>query len=92
MSSHSESISRVWDACHRSPPTASYARSMNEEPLVSVVRGKPTPEELAALVTVLVAAYSTVDADPGSSQQSNWARSARPSMAATSWRTSALPR
>jgi hypothetical protein len=92
MSSDSESISRVWDACHRIFAVKSYARSMNTEPLVSVVRGKPTDIELAALVTVLVAASSEVDAEPAQTPVSHWARSARPSMTPHSWKASALPR
>jgi hypothetical protein len=71
---------------------SSYARSMNAEPLVSVVRGTPTDEELAALVTVIAARYITVDAAPPSRTTSQWANSARPSMGSTSWRASALPR
>ncbi|MGK5679230.1 acyl-CoA carboxylase subunit epsilon [Actinoplanes sp. URMC 104] len=62
---------------------------MNEEPLVSVVRGKPTDTELAALLTVLVAASRQVDTGPVRPPASAWARAARPS---SSWRASALPR
>ncbi|MBM2622144.1 acyl-CoA carboxylase subunit epsilon [Actinoplanes sp. LDG1-06] len=65
---------------------------MDTEPLVSVVRGEPTAEELAALVTVLVAASSRVDDQSPEPAPSAWARSARPSMAPSSWRASALPR
>jgi Acyl-CoA carboxylase epsilon subunit len=92
MSSDSESISRVWDTCHRIFDATSYARSMNTEPLVSVVRGNPTDLETAALVTVLVAASSAVDAQPVPKKISSWARSARPSTATRSWKASALPR
>nr|WP_296063701.1 acyl-CoA carboxylase subunit epsilon [uncultured Actinoplanes sp.] len=65
---------------------------MNTEPLVSVVRGRPTPEELAALVTVVVARSAAVDAQPPRPALSAWARSARPSMTPASWRASGLPR
>ncbi|WP_127498089.1 acyl-CoA carboxylase subunit epsilon [Actinoplanes solisilvae] len=73
---------------------------MNTDPLVSVVRGKPTDLETAALVTVLVAASSGVDAavspavgtQPAAKKISSWARSARPSISPRSWKGSALPR
>ncbi|GAB2609525.1 hypothetical protein Aab01nite_23480 [Paractinoplanes abujensis] len=65
---------------------------MDTEPLVSVVRGKPADEELAALVTILAAASSKLDAVTPAPPPSTWARSARPSTAPRSWRTSALPR
>lgn len=65
---------------------------MNTEPLVSVVRGEPTDIELAALVTVLMAASSEVDAAPAQTPISYWAGSARPSMPARSWKASTLPR
>ncbi|MBL7254836.1 acyl-CoA carboxylase subunit epsilon [Paractinoplanes lichenicola] len=64
---------------------------MDTEPLVSVVRGEPAAEELAALVTILAAASSKIDAAPAAPRPSTWARSARPSMGPRSWRTSALP-
>jgi len=92
MSSDSESISRVWDTCHRIFAATSYARSMDVEPLVSVVRGKPTDLETAALVTVLVAASSAVDAQPPPRKISAWARSARPSIGPRSWKASTQPR
>jgi hypothetical protein len=92
MSSGSESISRVWDACHRISPQTSYARSMDEEPLVSVVRGTPTDLELAALVTLLAARSTAMNATPPPPPaRSYWATSARPSMPAPGWRKSALP-
>ncbi|MCY1140786.1 acyl-CoA carboxylase subunit epsilon [Actinoplanes sp. Pm04-4] len=65
---------------------------MNTEPLVSVVRGEPTDIELAALVTVLVAASTSLDPEPVQRPASHWARSSRPSMAPSSWKASALPR
>ncbi|HET6481833.1 MAG TPA: acyl-CoA carboxylase epsilon subunit [Actinoplanes sp.] len=65
---------------------------MDTEPLVSIVRGEPTDQELAALVTALAAAFSTVDAQPPPPPVSPWTRSARPSMGPHSWKASALPR
>jgi hypothetical protein len=65
---------------------------MNAEPLVSVVRGTPTDEELAALVTVIAARSIAVDAAPPRPTPSNWARSARASIVSPSWKASALPR
>jgi hypothetical protein len=64
---------------------------MNEEPLVRVVRGAPTPEELAALVTVLAARSTTADEDPRKTSMTPWVRSARPAAGPGSWRASALP-
>jgi hypothetical protein len=90
MSSGSESISRVWDACHRFSPGASYARSMETEPLVRVVRGRPTDRELAALVAVLIAQSRTVDEPPRRPGPSAWTMSARPTAGPRSWRASGL--
>jgi hypothetical protein len=65
---------------------------MDEEPLVSIVRGTPTDLELAALVTIVVTRSATVDAHPARPAASTWARSARPSIGPASWRSSGLPR
>ena len=64
-------------------------------PLLRVVRGDPSDEELAALVAVVATAGSPTPSPVTS--PSNWAASARRARAfepATwgSWRTSALPR
>jgi hypothetical protein len=92
MSSDSESISRVWDACHRTSPATSYARSMDEELLVRVVRGTPTEHELAALITIVAARSTSMDAISPSFRPSPWTMSARPSTRPSSWRASAMPR
>ncbi|MFI7597164.1 acyl-CoA carboxylase subunit epsilon [Actinoplanes sp. NPDC049681] len=65
---------------------------MDEEPLVSVVRGVPTPEELAALVGALIS--TSTGTDPAGSRPSRdaWLRSARPTAGHGSWRESGLPR
>jgi len=65
---------------------------MDKEPLVSVVRGEPADDELAALVVLLTARSTMVDADVTRPALSAWARSARPASRAASWRASALPR
>ncbi|MGA5301574.1 acyl-CoA carboxylase subunit epsilon [Nucisporomicrobium flavum] len=65
---------------------------MEEEPLVSVVRGEPTPEELAALVGALASRYTGTDADTPKPSTTAWTRSARPSAGKGSWRDSSLPR
>jgi hypothetical protein len=78
--------------------TASTAGS-GERPVLRVVRGNPTPEELAALVTVLAAAgTSGGDAGPpptvpGSAWRSR-AGSVRQPLphGPDAWRASALPR
>ncbi|RIV39457.1 acyl-CoA carboxylase subunit epsilon [Micromonospora radicis] len=67
-----------------------------KEPLVRVVRGVPTAEELAALVGVVVA-RSRPPASPPPAPASAWARSGRPTRAGLvsgtgAWRTSGLPR
>ena len=62
--------------------------SMDEEVLVKMVRGTPTPEEVAALVSVLAA--RTADADVQA--VSSWMLSGRPSAGPSSWRESGLPR
>jgi len=65
---------------------------MDEEPLVSVVRGTPTDGELAALVAIVAARSTSMDAAPPRRPVSAWTMSARPSMVSPSWRRSGLPR
>ncbi len=65
---------------------------METEPLVSVLRGTPAAEELAALVAVLASRSNGTDSRLRPAPASTWARSARPSAPPTSWRASALPR
>ncbi|MFI5496479.1 acyl-CoA carboxylase subunit epsilon [Actinoplanes sp. NPDC051859] len=65
---------------------------MNEEPLVSVVRGGPTTEELAALVGALIATSTGADAAKPETSTNAWIRSVRPGAGRGSWRESALPR
>jgi len=69
--------------------------SGNGEPVLRVVRGNPTPEEIAALVAVLVARRGDGGAEPAPSR-SAWADRSRalrrplyPGPGA--WRCSALP-
>jgi len=64
---------------------------MDEEPLVSVVRGTPSPEELAALVCALAGRSVQDDSSSRSPGLSRWARSARPAAVRPSWRGSAQP-
>jgi hypothetical protein len=64
---------------------------MNEEPLVSVLRGAPTPEELAALVGVLATRSTPTNAKTPQKITTPWTRSARPAANPTSWRDSDLP-
>ncbi|MCU7726702.1 acyl-CoA carboxylase subunit epsilon [Actinoplanes sp. KI2] len=65
---------------------------MDEEPLVSVVRGTPTDRELAALVAVIAARSTSMDTVSPRPPVSAWMMSARPSMGPSSWRHSGLPR
>jgi len=67
-------------------------------PLLRVVRGEPTAEELAALVAVLAARQRAAEAGPGDtrprSQWRNRARNIRPPIGPGpgAWRASGLPR
>ncbi|HEX3004523.1 MAG TPA: acyl-CoA carboxylase epsilon subunit [Angustibacter sp.] len=66
-----------------------------QPPVLRVVRGNPTAEDVAALVTVLAAAGGG-DAPAASAPASQWAASGRPHGAPVAgrgaWRASALPR
>jgi len=64
---------------------------MDEEPLVTVVRGIPTDRELAALVAIVAARSISMDAVSPRPTVSAWLMSARPSMVSSSWRRSGLP-
>jgi hypothetical protein len=64
---------------------------MNEEPLVSVLRGAPTPEELAALVGALLTRSTPTNANGPEKITTAWTRSARPAATPASWRDSHLP-
>ncbi|MFB9358887.1 acyl-CoA carboxylase subunit epsilon [Actinoplanes nipponensis] len=65
---------------------------MDEEPLVSVVRGTPTPEELAALVCALAGRSASEDSPSRKPTPTPWTRSARPAAVRPSWRSSGQPR
>jgi acyl-CoA carboxylase epsilon subunit len=65
---------------------------------IRIIRGKPDPQELAAVVTVLVARAAAVHTEaPAPDPVSRWRESARPPAAgalargAGAWRASALP-
>ncbi|KQX69950.1 acyl-CoA carboxylase epsilon subunit [Angustibacter sp. Root456] len=66
-----------------------------QPPVLRIVRGNPTPDDVAALVVVLAAAGGGDDA-PAPAPTSRWAASARPHGATApargGWRASALPR
>ncbi|MGC4804436.1 acyl-CoA carboxylase subunit epsilon [Micromonospora sp. DT233] len=67
-----------------------------EEPLFRVIRGVPTPEELAALVGAIVSRTRPAAA-AAPAPVSTWARSGRPGGATPTagpgaWRASGLPR
>jgi hypothetical protein len=74
------------------PETAKGAEDDAPEPLIRVVRGTPTPEEIAALVGVLVR-HARPAAVPQPAPASLWAASARPGFARrpASWRAGSLP-
>lgn len=81
--------------CEVGAEPGAYACPMSgEEPLVRVVRGIPTAEELAALVgAILVRRPAATAPEPAVSA---WARSGRPGAldrtGIDGWRTSGLPR
>ena len=65
--------------------------------LLRIVRGEPTPEELAALVAVLAVASGAERADPAAEELSAWtdrSRYVRGALPHTlqGWRASAFPR
>jgi hypothetical protein len=62
------------------------------EPFIRVIRGTPTPEELAALVGVVIARSRPALAGPPQPTASAWTLSARPGGGRSSWRASGLPR
>ena len=69
--------------------------SVPQPPVLRVVRGNPSPDDVAALVVVLAAAGGG-DAPAAPAPTSRWAASARPHGAPAprrgAWRASALPR
>ncbi|MEU4421966.1 acyl-CoA carboxylase epsilon subunit [Actinoplanes sp. NPDC024001] len=65
---------------------------MNEEPLVSVVRGSLDDHELAALAAILASRSTSVNSGTTAIPASDWIRSARPTSKPRTWRSSALPR
>ncbi|WP_183222653.1 acyl-CoA carboxylase subunit epsilon [Actinoplanes campanulatus] len=65
---------------------------MNEEPLVSVVRGSLDDHEVAALVAILTSRSTSVNSRTTPQPVSDWIRSAHPAGRQRNWRTSALPR
>ncbi|HEX2356084.1 MAG TPA: acyl-CoA carboxylase subunit epsilon [Micromonosporaceae bacterium] len=72
--------------------------SDDRAPLIRVIRGTPTPEELAALVGVVLARSRSGGTAPDA-PRSAWVRSGRPGgfdltalRGPSGWRTSALPR
>jgi hypothetical protein len=67
-----------------------------EEPVVKVVKGDPTPEELAALVAVVTARMAAAP-EPGEERAGDWAsywRNVRRPLehGPGRWRASAFPR
>ncbi len=67
-------------------------------PVITVIRGRPTPAELAAVVAVLLAAAASApETAPAAARSSVWAehfwtRHDLPRPGPRSWRASALPR
>lgn len=59
-------------------------------PIMRIVSGDPTPEEIAALVAVLAGRPALVA--PQQRPESAWWRSGQPAVGARHWRDTALPR
>jgi hypothetical protein len=75
-------------------PDGSEADGGPARPLLTVVRGEPTPEQLAALIAVVAARASAGAPDEPAPQRSLWSRPVlrtplHPGPGA--WRASALP-
>jgi hypothetical protein len=75
-------------------PAGSEADGAPARPLLTVVRGEPTPEQLAALIAVVAARASAAAPDEPPPQRSLWSRPVlraplHPGLGA--WRASALP-
>jgi acyl-CoA carboxylase epsilon subunit len=74
------------------------AVSVTQAPAITVVRGRPAPAELAAVVAVLLAAGAAAAAVPAApSRFSAWSERSRsqrglPRPGPHSWRASGLPR
>ncbi|WP_083449233.1 MULTISPECIES: acyl-CoA carboxylase subunit epsilon [Actinoplanes] len=64
---------------------------MNEEPLVSVVRGSLDDHELAALVAILASRSTSVNSGTSQVPAPDWIRSARPGAAPRTWRAAGRP-
>ncbi|MDT4991878.1 MAG: hypothetical protein QOH97_1770 [Actinoplanes sp.] len=64
---------------------------MDEEPQVGILRGTPSPEELAALVGVLTSLASQTQERSPRPTVSAWRLSARPGNRPASWRAAGLP-
>lgn len=78
-----------------SEPTTSQEPEAVEPPVIRVVRGNPTPAQLAALTLVLSAAGGAAGQEPPRrtlwTNRSRYARP-RPAVGPGGWRASALPR
>ncbi|MFC4067473.1 acyl-CoA carboxylase subunit epsilon [Actinoplanes subglobosus] len=65
---------------------------MNEEPLVSVVRGSLDDHEVAALAAILASRSTSVNYPTPPQAPSDWLLSSRPGAHPRTWRTAGLPR
>ncbi|HZO66813.1 MAG TPA: acyl-CoA carboxylase subunit epsilon [Kribbellaceae bacterium] len=68
-----------------------------QEAVVRVVKGDPTPEELAALIAVITARVAAAETEPATERASDWAsywRNVRRPLqhGPGRWRASAFPR
>jgi len=68
-----------------------------QEAVVRVVKGDPTPEELAALIAVMTARVAAAETEPATERASDWAsywRNVRRPLqhGPGRWRASAFPR
>ncbi|WP_256840896.1 acyl-CoA carboxylase epsilon subunit [Ornithinimicrobium cryptoxanthini] len=86
------------DATPAAPPAVTDAATEEASPVLRVVSGNPTPEEVAALMAVLAAAGSGADTGGTAARRrpSLWSASARtapprPTPGHGAWRASGLP-
>ena len=76
---------------------SAHETDQNQPPVLRVVRGRPTPAQLAALTVVLTATGDGERRGGGDPRRTLWTARARyarprPSVGPGGWRASALPR
>ena len=83
------------DASPPKPPAASQETAeAHRKPLLGIVHGNPTPDEVAVIVAVVASRSRTVEEAPHFSLWSRKSRQVRPSLRPGfgAWRASMMPR